>query len=206
MRISCIHTFVLLTGIVFLGTCALTFAASETPRVPETAVSAGTTTNALVLPEPKALLNELTKSDDYPVELLIPSIGLDYRVIQVGINSAGEMDVPDGSTKNVGWYESGTVPGNVGSAVFDAHVFAAFKKLRNVKIADDIYVVTRSGERLHFRAEDSRVYTLKEVPVDKLFNGADAVRLNLITCAGKLTRDKSTYDHRLIVYARLVDE
>ncbi len=114
------------------------------------------------------------------------------------------MDVPDGDTKNVGWYSSGTVPGNVGSAVIDAHVFAAFAKLKNIKVGSDIYVETDSGQKLHFVVSEIKTYALKDVPTDLLFNRADTARLNLITCAGKLTADHSTYDHRLVVYATLV--
>src|SRR6185295_18315844 len=112
-----------------------------------------------------------------------------------------EMDVPDGRTNKVGWYEPGTLPGNSGSAVLDAHVYAAFKNLRYAKVGDDIYVKTRSGKLLHFRAEESLVYKTSQVPLQQLFNRTDVPRLNLITCAGKLTKDRSTYDHRLILYA-----
>jgi hypothetical protein len=37
--------------------------------------------------------------------------------------------------------------------------------------------------------------------LDQIFNRNDAARLNLITCHGQLTADRSTYTHRLVVYA-----
>src|SRR5947208_1526342 len=46
-----------------------------------------------------------TREDSYPARLIIPSIGLDDSVLEVGLNAKGEMDVPDGKTKNVGWYK-----------------------------------------------------------------------------------------------------
>jgi hypothetical protein len=44
------------------------------------------------------------------------------------------------------------------------------------------------------------------VPADELFNRADTARLNLITCAGSLTRNRTTYDHRLVIYTKLVND
>jgi len=142
---------------------------------------------------------------DYPTEIVIPSIRLDTRIIKVGVNAKGEMDVPDGNTNDVGWYKDGTVPGMTGSAVLDAHVFAAFKGLSALKPGSDVFVVTQNNNQLHFKVQEMRYYRLADVPLNTLFNRDDAKRLNLITCAGKLTKDRSTYDHRLIVYATLVD-
>ena len=209
MRVSLWKSIcVLAIGMLFVEKYAFVFAETPTPSIPETSAASEEATSSPEVspPHPKTLLAELTRGDDYPVELIIPSIKLDYRVLQVGVNEKGEMDVPNGNTKDVGWYEGGTIPGNMGSAVIDAHVFAAFKNLRYVKVGDDIYVVTRSGKKLHFRAEESLVYKTPQVPAEVLFNRSDARRLNLITCAGKYIPRLETYDHRLIVYAVLVDE
>lgn len=195
---------------LFFEAQAFVFAETPTPQVPETSTTSTTIAAETVpvrdLPDPKQVLNELTNGSDYPVELLVPSINLHVPIVNVGVNTKGEMDVPDGNTKNVGWYEGGTIPGTIGSAVLDAHVYAAFKKLRYVKVGDDIYVKKRSGKYLHFRAEESLVYKTSQVPLQKLFNKTDAERLNLITCAGTYNSKLETYDKRLIVYAQLVNE
>ncbi len=114
------------------------------------------------------------------------------------------MDVPSGNTDNVGWYKNGTVPGQLGSAVLDAHVFAAFKNLKNLLPGSDIYLLMNSGNFLHFITTDAKIYALNEFSSIPLFNLADTQRLNLITCSGSLTKDHSTYDHRLVVYTKLV--
>ncbi len=136
-----------------------------------------------------------------PVRIRIPSVGINSPVVKVGVNTKGEMDVPDGKTDNVGWYKSGTLPGNVGSAVLDAHVYAAFEDLRYLKAGQDIYIENEAGETLHFVVEDSRIYKLSELSPEHLFNRKDARRLNLITCAGKFVKSWNTYDRRLVVYA-----
>jgi LPXTG-site transpeptidase (sortase) family protein len=144
-------------------------------------------------------------SPDFPTKLMIPSVGIISTVEQVGVNDRGEMDVPSGSTSNVGWYKYGTVPGDTGSAVMDAHVYAAFNNLRYLKVGQEIRVMTQAGKTLRFKVTSSRVYALKDVPADKLFNQNDDAHLNLITCAGKFVNSLNTYDHRLVVYATLVD-
>jgi sortase A len=141
-----------------------------------------------------------------PVRLIIPSIGLNSPILGMGVNNKGELDVPNGKTQNVGWYSAGAIPGTSGNAVMDAHVFAAFKNLKYLTPGSSIYVVTTTGELLHFVTDVAATYKLKDLSSDKLFGATPNKGLNLITCAGDLTPDHSTYDHRLVVFSRLVDK
>lgn len=147
---------------------------------------------------------QIPKQKSQPVRLIIPAIGLSAPVEAVGLNSDGEMAVPDGNTSEVGWYKYGTIPGNVGSAVIDAHVFAAFQKLDALKAGSEVYVENADGKRLKFVVNNLQVYKLGELTSGMLFGKRDARRLNLITCAGEPTADGSTYTHRLVVYTTLV--
>jgi len=140
----------------------------------------------------------------YPTQIVIPSVQINSWVEQVGVNSAGEMEVPDGTGNNVGWYKFGTVPGENGSAVMDAHVYAAFKKLKNAKIGSSIYVLNAKGETLHFKIISSKVYPVSGVPMNAIFTDASGKYLNLITCEGRFIRSLDTYDKRRVVYAELV--
>ncbi len=170
-----------------------------TPLVPNTAVASASTTVATNTNSKKH------SAPSTPLRVRVPKIGLNSPIQNMGLTSSGDLDVPDGSTKKIGWYAAGTKPGEVGSAVFDAHVFAAFKQLRYALPGTDVYVDMSNGETLHFKIEESTVYPLANVPADQLFNRDDKPRLNLITCAGNLTADRTTYDHRLIAYAVLVE-
>jgi LPXTG-site transpeptidase (sortase) family protein len=172
------------------------------PLPPDTSFPSASSTEFIA--QPVAEVSALFEKP-YPVRLRIPSIRLDTAVENVGLNEKGEMDVPDGKSKNVGWYEYGTVPGETGSAVMDAHVYAAFKNLKYAKIGDDVYVEMSDGRKLHFVVAHSMLYKKDEVPRELLFTWNDDERLNLITCAGRWSRALDTYDHRLIVYTTLVD-
>lgn len=140
-----------------------------------------------------------------PVRLIIPAIGLNSAIVRVGTNSVGEMDVPSGSTNNIGWYSKGVVPGTSGSAVMGAHVYAGFSKLHKVRPGSEIYVQTESGGRLRFVVTDAKTYELSTMSADALFNRKGGKFLHLITCAGELTADGSTYTHRRVVYATLAE-
>ena len=141
---------------------------------------------------------------DYPSKLIIPKIHLNDPIVQVGLTDGGLMAVPSGSTSNVGWYKYGTVPGESGNSVLDAHVFAAFSKLNKLAVGDNIFISTVSGKKLTFVVVATKTYALADVPEANLFGPTDETHLNLITCAGNLTADHSTYDHRIIIYTRLV--
>src|SRR5580692_1980820 len=99
--------------------------------------------------------------------LVIPSIGVNAPIDPVGINSLGQMAVPSGSTNDVGWYKFGTAPGDIGSAVIDAHVFAGFAELHNIKIGESIYVDPPDGKQLRFVVQDIENYPLADVPTGK---------------------------------------
>ncbi len=143
-----------------------------------------------------------------PVHLAIPSLKIDADVQYVGVNAKGHMGVPNNFT-DVAWYQDGTVPGQVGSAVIDGHVDnglgldGVFKHLANIKIGESVFVTTKEGRTLRFIVSDTREYAYDAVPNEVVFNQADIVRLNLITCEGAWVAGKKTYDRRLVVYTTL---
>ncbi len=139
-----------------------------------------------------------------PTRLVIPSIGMNAVVQGVGVTAKGAMAVPSGTTKKVGWYKYGVVPGEAGSAVIDAHVFAAFSKLKYLKPGADVYVITANNTTLHFVVTVAQTFSLSTLSPRQLFRPTVTSDLNLITCAGFLTPNHSTYDHRLVVYTTLV--
>ena len=85
-----------------------------------------------------------------PVRLRIPRIGVNARVIPVGVAAGGEMESPyDAWT--VGWYSLGYMPMEAGNAVMAAHVDyvnvgpAVFYNLRLLAPGDRIIVVGAEG-------------------------------------------------------------
>ncbi len=145
-----------------------------------------------------------------PVNITIPSLLVDTRIIPVGITKSGNMASARGLT-DVGWYKYGTVPGQIGSTVIAGHVDNAlaldgvFKHLKEIKENSDIYIIMDDGTRLHFKVIYSEVYPYDKSPVTEIFNRNDKPRLNLITCAGTWNKSLKTYDQRLVVYTERVN-
>lgn len=140
-----------------------------------------------------------------PTRLNIPSIGLQSTIVPMGLDKVGNLDVPSGKSGNVGWYAAGTIPGEMGSAVLDAHVFAAFSRLHTVGKGDRIEVAMSDGTTRTFAVTKTKVFKLSDLSPQELYEQDGGRYLHLVTCAGTLTPDHSTYTHRLVVYATLVE-
>ena len=189
-------------ALVFWATAAHTFVYSD-PAAPSGTPAGNTNATAAAT---AASSNAAAK----PARLVIPSLGISAAVEDVGLNAQGNMRAP-WSFSEVTWYQAGTVPGRAGSAVMAGHVdnglglAGVFKDLGNLNIGDDVYVVTGSGTKLHFKVSDIQTYPHDQVPVDQIFISNDgAAHLNLITCEGTWVTGQDTYDHRLVVYTTLV--
>jgi sortase A len=144
-----------------------------------------------------------------PSRLIIPSLNINAHVQYLGINAAGNMQAPDNFT-DVGWYKYGTTPGFRGSAVIDGHVDnglgldGVFKHLNELTVGEEVDVQTAGGTMLHFQVADIEIYPYKNAPAATIFAQDDATRLNLITCEGTWVPGGDTYDHRIVIYTKLI--
>jgi sortase (surface protein transpeptidase) len=142
--------------------------------------------------------------------LIIPSIGVKAPIEEVGVDKDGHMAVP---TKNgwnsVGWYQKGTRPGGIGSAVMDGHLDrpggspAVFWKLDSLHNGDLVSVKDKSGHTLHFKVIKSAYYAPDNAPLSQIYGKDDGAFLNLITCGGDWIVDQHQYSKRLVVYTQL---
>jgi len=153
-----------------------------------------------------------TKPSISPVELDIPAIGESIPLINVGLTSGGNMDVPK-NFKQAGWYQYGPVPGQEGSAVIAAHVdnggykpttAGVFKHLDQVKPGDIIQARLSDGSLAIFQAVSADVYRTSAFPSQQVFQQGGDSYLKIITCHGAWIPQTHTYDQRLVVTARLV--
>jgi LPXTG-site transpeptidase (sortase) family protein len=142
----------------------------------------------------------------YPKQLRIPLINVNAKIQYVGITKNGNMATPNNFT-DVGWFQNGVIPGNIGSAIIDGHVDnglawpAVFANLGNLKIGDDIYIDTIGGNTLHFQVTNLENYPAG-AETTQIFNQNDGNYLKLITCAGVWSILHRTHDQRLIVTAK----
>ena len=145
-----------------------------------------------------------------PVRLLIDSIDVDAAFEYVGVDDQGNMDVPQ-EWENVAWYEPGTVPGDVGNSVIAGHYDsdtgpAVFYDLNDLEVGDEVRIITDEDEELVFEIYEIESVHVDDADTSKIFGDTDERNLNLITCEGVWDTSEGMYDHRLIVYSRLVED
>jgi len=149
-----------------------------------------------------------------PSRLLIPAIGINAAVEEVGILTngafAGDMATPAQSPwEHVGWYAAGPRPGERGSAVIDGHLDdqngspAVFWNLRKLHADNEVQVVMSNGKKLTFRVTRIAYYPPQAAPLQDIFGNSGGIYLNLITCAGDWIPSQHQTTLRLVVYTAL---
>lgn len=150
-------------------------------------------------------LNMLPASIGHPVELVIPRLGVQAKVISVGQTATGAMDIPT-IPADVAWYQLGPRPGEVGSAVISGHYGwkdntpAVFDLLYTLTVGDEIYIVDSLGGQLTFRVR--QILSLEDdADAAQVFGSNDGLaHLNLITCEGVWNTDRKSYSKRRVVF------
>ncbi len=146
----------------------------------------------------------------HPARVIIPSLGVDAKVTDVGITEKGLMDVPKNFT-DVGWYKYGSMPGEVGNAVLDGHlnngstIDGVFKNLAKLSVGDSIFVVGDDGRKLEFVMKESKLYD-RDASTEEIFTKDGPPELRIITCEGKWLIAKRTHERRRVVTAVLKGE
>jgi LPXTG-site transpeptidase (sortase) family protein len=141
-----------------------------------------------------------------PADLRVADVRLDMRVLPMGVDAAGAMDLP-ADTAEAGWYRFGPAPGEAGTTVLAAHVdslvtgLGAFARLRDVPVGAAVTVTTADGAAHGYRVTDVERTPKTEVPLDLLFQRSGDERLVLVTCGGEFDRRTGHYRDNVIVTA-----
>lgn len=140
-----------------------------------------------------------------PSRIRIPSIGVDARIVKVGLKGNGDMETP--SFGKAGWYSKGPRPGQDGPAVVVAHVDSktgpdVFAKLKNLSKGAEILVTDKSGKTYEFVME-KQVQSLKtKLPAKDIWGPTDGPALRLITCGGAFNQQTRHYEKNTIAFAK----
>lgn len=151
----------------------------------------------------------IPKSGIDPERIIIPEIGVNAKVIDLGLNSDGTLEVPENYAET-GWWTGGSKPGEKGSAVIVGHLDsktspAVFYKLPSLKAGDLIKVTNTAGEIVNFEVERLKQVPKNNFPTNEVYKMTGEPTLRLVTCGGKFNRSSGHYDDNVIVFASLVD-
>ncbi len=192
--------------------------AAITPSIEkETTVNKSVDTSASKTPQSvegnKAVLSNLdgySVAADSPRAIYINKIGVEARIIPMGLNSDNSLQAPT-DVNEAGWYSASAKPGQPGAMLIDGHAsetgtnYGLFGYLLNLKLGDQITIERGDGVKLNYSVANTEIVPLESIDMSKTlvpYNGAEQ-GVNLIACTGQWTADGSTLDHRLIVYAVL---
>lgn len=145
-----------------------------------------------------------------PVRVVIPAIDVDAPIIDIGMKTSTEMEVPD-RPEDVGWFDLSRKPGEIGPAILAGHVDwtdgpAVFFRLRELRPGDEIEVTGADGDSRTFVVEDVGQYPKNALPDEVFGFGQARPELRLITCGGDFDRASGHYRDNYVVYARLADD
>lgn len=148
-----------------------------------------------------------------PTRVRIPRIGVDAKIVPVGLDRNRELQVPPLDKPHLtGWYELGPSPGEVGNAVVVGHVDsrasgpAVFFRLGELKPGDTVEVVRADGEVARFVVDGVARYPKDAFPTELVYGPADKAQLRLVTCGGTFDRRTQSYRDNVVVFATLVEE
>ena len=129
------------------------------------------------------------------------------RAVGDGTRSDGSMDVPDNLWTS-SWLSEGPRPGQAGSAVIAGHrgigTPGLFGHLEGVRAGDRIYVADATGGELIFEVTRVASLSLSRATQVAVFGPTSQRQLVLVTCYGKYVSSTNSYDHRLVVFSRLL--
>jgi LPXTG-site transpeptidase (sortase) family protein len=142
-----------------------------------------------------------------PVSLTIPLIGVQTKLLKLGLTSSGTLQVPTLAMAGVaGWYTGSPRPGSIGSAIIVGHVDthggpAVFDRLDQLTRGDKIYVKRADGTLVEFRVTSLQTYPKDHFPTEDVYGPVPDPELRLITCGGTFDYTTGHYLSNFVVYA-----
>jgi hypothetical protein len=150
----------------------------------------------------------LQRSD--PVTVSIPAIGVTSKLLHLGLNADGTVQVPSlvTSAGEAAWYKYSVTPGQIGASVIEGHVDsyqgpAVFFRLGALRPGDTIDVTLADGVTAIFRVTGVRQYLKTQFPARAIYGATDYPALRLITCGGAFDYNTGHYLSSIIVFASL---
>jgi hypothetical protein len=146
-----------------------------------------------------------------PVSVDIPAIGVNSKLLHLGVNADGSIQVPSlvTSSDEAAWYKYSATPGQVGASVIEGHVDsyqgpAIFFRLGALRPGDTVNVRLADGVTAVFRVTGVRQYQKSSFPAKAIYGATSYAALRLITCGGAFDYTTGHYLSSTVVFASLV--
>lgn len=195
---------------VSLAGCVQGTGAGAVGEVPATSPAAPATPEPSPAPSeapdagPSAFLGEGVE----PARVGIPDLGIDQRLVGLGIKADGTMGVP-ADWDAIGWFTGGGRPGGRGPTVLAGHVDsvtapAVFHRLDELAPGDIVNVTDVDGTVIGYAVTEVQSYPKAEFPTGRVFGAVPGDELRIITCGGFFDPAAASYEDNLVVYGERV--
>lgn len=200
-RIAGLAGALLLSG----GAVAMAVAAVSQQHAPQPAAGAAGAVG------PAAAARGPSVRRSLPISVEIPAIGVRSKLLRLGVNADGTIEVPSLTTSadEAAWYEYSATPGQIGASVIEGHVDsyhgpAVFFRLGALRPGDVIDVALADGVTAIFRVTGVREYAKAKFPARMIYGATDYAALRLITCGGSFDPATGHYLSSTVVFASLI--
>jgi hypothetical protein len=162
---------------------------------------------------PVSPLNPAPLRRSLPVAVRIPAIGVDARIIPLGLGDDDIVNVPSLSTPMLtSWFNGGVTPGQIGPAVLFGHVDSAvtgpavFYRLGDLRPGNLVYVTREDRRTAVFQVDAVDLYSEDSFPDTVIYGTTAEPVLRLITCGGDFDTQTHLYLDRTVAYARYLGQ
>jgi sortase (surface protein transpeptidase) len=143
-----------------------------------------------------------------PIRISIPAIGVNARVIRLGLNPDRTIQVPK-SVADAGWFQPGPEPGERGAAVIVGHLDArsgpgVFYRLRWLPVGGMITIELQDGTAVQYVVRSMNRVPKSRFPTKLVYARTKEPTLRLITCAGRLNWSTGHHRDNYIVFATIL--
>jgi hypothetical protein len=144
----------------------------------------------------------------WPVTLVIPKMGISAHIENVNLELKNNLHAP-WKWNEVAWNWIGPRPGEGGHATIFGHLDsyccpAIFWHLKYLIAGDQLTVVYPHNQSVRFRVMWQHDYANATIPYQWMYSTRGQRGLILATCSGDFHTDGSGYDHKLVVFARMI--
>ena len=121
-----------------------------------------------------------------PIRIQIPSIGVDSKLMKLGLLKDGTLEVPP-SAFPAGWYTGSPSPGEMGPSIIAGHIDwngpGVFYRLNQMRLGEQIKIDRVDGSRATFTVTRIAAFLKSKFPTTAVYGDLNFPGLRLITCA-----------------------
>lgn len=144
-----------------------------------------------------------------PKKIVIPGIGVDSYLQNVGVDQNREVAVPS-NIHMAGWFVDSVLPGERGLSIIDGHLNGVhsdgiFIDLEKVSTGAMYTIEFGDGSVKKFKVKSKQIVDMSNA-ASVLFSQDPSIthQVTLITCGGNYNQDERMYDKRVIIVSELV--